>query len=74
MVSYSREETDFKAWCLLAQNPRLSQREKSPVLSISLDKINFYLKVLIGESLDKVQHFRKNQNKLTHTYLLTPWA
>lgn len=66
------EETRFKVMRLLEENPRLSQREVSEALGVSLGKINFCLKALIDKGWVKVQSFRKSQNKLAYAYLLTP--
>ena len=66
------EETHLKVLRLLEGNPRLSQREVSEALGVSLGKVNFCLKALVDKGLIKVQSFRKSQNKLAYTYLLTP--
>ena len=65
------EETHLKVLRLLEGNPRLSQREVSEALGVSLGKTNFCLKALIDKGLIKVQSFRKSQNKLAYAYLLT---
>ena len=66
------EETHLKVLRLLEGNPRLSQREVSEALGVSLGKTNFCLKALVDKGLVKVQSFRKSQNKLAYAYLLTP--
>ena len=66
------EETHLKVLRLLEGNPRLSQREVSEALGVSLGKTNFCLKALVDKGLIKVQSFRKSQNKLAYAYLLTP--
>jgi EPS-associated MarR family transcriptional regulator len=66
------EETHLKVLRLLEGNPRLSQREVSEALGVSLGKTNFCLKALIDKGLVKVKSFRKSQNKLAYAYLLTP--
>ena len=66
------EETRLKVMRLLEANPRVSQREVSRSLGVSLGKTNFCLKALIDKGLVKVHHFRKSQNKLAYAYLLTP--
>ena len=66
------EETHLKVLRLLEGNPRLSQREVSEALGVSLGKTNFCLKALIDKGLIKVLSFRKSQNKLAYAYLLTP--
>lgn len=66
------EETHLKVMRLLEVNPRLSQREVSQSLGVSLGKTNFCIKALIDKGLLKVTSFRKSQNKLAYAYLLTP--
>ena len=66
------EETHLKVLRLLQGNPRLSQREVSEALGVSLGKTNFCLKALVDKGLVKVKSFRKSQNKLAYAYLLTP--
>ena len=66
------EETHLKVLRLLEGNPRLSQREVSEALGVSLGKTNFCLKALIDKGLIKMKIFRKSQNKLAYAYLLTP--
>jgi len=65
------EETHLKVLRLLEGNPRLSQRELSEALGVSLGKTNFCFKALVDKGLIKVQSFRKSQNKLAYAYLLT---
>ena len=66
------EETHLKVLRLLEGEPRLSQREVSESLGVSLGKVNFCLKALVDKGLIKVKSFRKSQNKLAYAYLLTP--
>ena len=66
------EETHLRVLRLLEGDPRLSQREVSESLGVSLGKVNFCLKALVDKGLIKVKSFRKSQNKLAYAYLLTP--
>ena len=66
------DETHLMVLRLLDSNPRLSQREVSEALGVSLGKTNFCLKALVDKGLIKVKSFRKSQNKLAYAYLLTP--
>ena len=70
--SILHEETHLKVLRLLEGSPRLSQREVSEALGVSLGKTNFCLKALVDKGLIKVHSFRKSQNKLAYAYLLTP--
>lgn len=65
-------ETHLKVLRTLEANPQINQRELAAVLGVSLGKTNFCLKALLGKGLVKMHSFKKNQNKLAYTYLLTP--
>jgi EPS-associated MarR family transcriptional regulator len=56
----------------IGTNPRLSQRELSSRLGLSLGKINFLLKAMINRGLVKVENFKNSSNKRAYLYLLTP--
>lgn len=66
------EETHLEALRLLESDPRLSQREVSAALGVSLGKVNFCLKALVDMGLIKVKSLRKSRNKMAYAYLLTP--
>ena len=57
---------------LLEANPQLSQRDLAVALGVSLGKVNYCLKALLGKGFIKMQSFRKSPNKLAYIYLLTP--
>ena len=56
----------------IGTNPRLSQRELSSRLGLSLGKINFLLKAMIDWGLVKAENFKNSSNKRAYLYLLTP--
>lgn len=56
---------------LLADYPRLSQRELAGKLGMSLGKTNYCLRALISHGWIKVQNFRKSDNKAAYAYVLT---
>lgn len=57
---------------LLDESPRLTQREMSRVLGVSLGKTNYCLRALLAKGFVKVQNFSRNANKRGYVYLLTP--
>jgi len=57
---------------LIEQNPRVSQREISDQLGVSLGGINYCLKALIEKGYVKVTNFTQNPHKFGYAYLLTP--
>jgi EPS-associated MarR family transcriptional regulator len=62
----------------IKKNPKLSQREMSKNLGISLGKLNYCLKELKKKGLIKLANFRNNKNrfninsKYNYLYILTP--
>jgi EPS-associated MarR family transcriptional regulator len=66
------EENHLKVLRFLESNPRISQRDLSTAMGVSLGKTNYCIKALLDKGLIKVQNFRNNQNKLGYVYLLTP--
>lgn len=62
----------LRALRLLETRPELTQREMARELGVSLGKVNYCLRALLGRGFVKVQNFRKSQNKRGYAYLLTP--
>lgn len=50
----------------------MTQRELADALGVSLGKVNYCLKALIGRGFVKVENFRGSKNKRAYAYLLTP--
>lgn len=57
---------------LLANDPRLSQRDLSRALGVSLGKTHYLLHALLDKGLVKAQNFRRSDNKVAYAYVLTP--
>ena len=57
---------------VLADNPRISQRELARELDISLGRLNYCLKALVEKGWVKMENFSKSDRKLRYAYLLTP--
>ncbi len=49
----------------------MTQRELGERVGISLGAVNYCLKALMARGLVKVGNFRRSQNKMGYTYLLT---
>ncbi|QTN24273.1 MarR family EPS-associated transcriptional regulator [Rhizobacter sp. AJA081-3] len=73
-VAETERETTLllSALRLLSEEPRLSQRQLSNALGLSLGKTHYVLHALLDKGLLKVQNFRRNDNKVAYAYLLTP--
>ena len=55
----------------LEDNPHLTQREISKELGVSLGKTNYVINALIDKGLLKLSNFKRSDNKLGYSYLLT---
>jgi len=66
------DELRYKLLKLLDGNPALSQRDLARQLGISLGKVNFCLRALIGRGSVKATNFTNSKNRKAYMYLLTP--
>jgi EPS-associated MarR family transcriptional regulator len=71
-MNTSALEIDVRTLQLLEQQPTLNQRELALELGISLGKVNYCLRALLGKGLLKAQNFKNSKNKLAYAYVLTP--
>ena len=62
----------YKVMDLIHKNPDISQRQLSQQTGISLGSIHYCLKALIEKGWVKVESFKKNPNKSSYLYLLSP--
>ena len=62
----------YKLLKLIEANPAIQQREMAKVMGVSLGKANYCLKALVQKGLVKMDNFRRADNKLAYSYLLTP--
>ncbi len=68
----STHETRLKMLRLLDEEPMLSQRDIARRLGVSLGSANYCMRALIEKGWVKVNNFRRSDNKLGYTYILTP--
>ena len=66
------DETRYRLLTYLAEHPEASQRDLARELDVSVGKINYCLRSLIDKGLLKIRNFRRNMNKLSYAYVLTP--
>lgn len=62
----------LEAMRLLSADPQLSQRQLSQALGLSLGKTHYMLHALLEKGWVKVHNFRRSDNKMAYSYLLTP--
>ena len=67
-----QEDTRFRVLRALQDNPRLTQRELSERLGVSLGATNFVLRALMEKGAIKIRNFRGNTRKLSYAYIITP--
>ncbi len=68
----NRSEEELEILRKIEENPKLTQREIAKHLGLSLGKINYLIKALLGKGFLKVNNFRRSDNKLGYLYILTP--
>jgi EPS-associated MarR family transcriptional regulator len=66
-----KSDTEYLILSKLENNPRLTQRELSKELGLSLGKTNYVIKALIDKGWLKLNNFKRSDNKLGYIYLLT---
>jgi EPS-associated MarR family transcriptional regulator len=66
------DESQYRVLKLIETKPELTQRELAREMGVSLGKVNYCLKALIEKGWVKARNFRKSNNKLAYSYLLTP--
>ncbi len=62
----------YKLLKLIEANPAIQQREMAKAMGVSLGKANYCLQALVQKGLVKMDNFRRADNKLAYSYLLTP--
>jgi EPS-associated MarR family transcriptional regulator len=65
------DDVRYRLLKFLAENPQASQRELARALGISLGKVNYCLKALMGKGWLKVRNFTNSSRKTTYAYVLT---
>ena len=68
----SKKQNKFQILKSLEQYSHPTQRQLSNELGVSLGRVNYCLKSLIGKGFIKVNNFRNSNNKTQYSYLLTP--
>ena len=65
-------ETHLKILKYIEFNPEASQRELAHELGVSVGKVNYCLRALIDKGFVKAGNFKRNTDKLSYLYILTP--
>lgn len=56
----------------LSKDNKLSQRELSQKLGLSLGQVNYVLSNLVEAGLTRAKRFKNSKNKIAYMYILTP--
>ena len=68
----NKDQVHFDLLRKFEANPEYTQRELSKEMGISLGKVNYCIKKLVGKGWVKLTNFSHNPNKVSYIYLLTP--
>lgn len=67
-----QEDTHFRVFRLLQENPEMSQRELAEAVGVSVGGIHHLLNALIEKGLVKLGNFTAAEDKRRYAYVLTP--
>ena len=69
----NKETSDnFEILRHIVNKPQLTQRDLAKRLNLSLGKVNYCIKALKEKGYIKIDNFKKNPNKISYAYMLTP--
>ncbi len=57
---------------ILKDNPKITQRQLSKELGLSLGRTNYVIRALIDKGWVKLSNFKRSDNKIGYLYLITP--
>ena len=72
MNGHLPDETRYRLLTYLSGHPEASQRDIADALGVSVGKVNYCVKALVGKGLIKVRNFKNSRNKAAYAYYLTP--
>jgi EPS-associated MarR family transcriptional regulator len=65
------QDVHYRLLKLLEEHPRLTQRQLAAHLGVSLGKAHYALRALVDVGWVKLGNFKRSNNKLGYTYVLT---
>ena len=72
MSSDVSEEIHYRLLKRIEAQPDITQRQLAQELGVSVGKVNYCLKALVGKGWIKISNFRNSDKKLAYAYILTP--
>ena len=67
-----KSDTEYIILKILKENPKMTQRQLSKELGLSLGRTNYVIRALVDKGWVKLSNFKRSDNKLGYIYLLTP--
>lgn len=67
-----KSDIDYIILRILKDNPKITQRQLSKELGLSLGRTNYVIHALIDKGLVKLSNFKRSDNKIGYLYALTP--
>jgi len=67
-----KSDTEYIILKILKDNPKMTQRQISKELGLSLGKTNYVVRALVDKGWVKLSNFKRSDNKLGYIYILTP--
>ncbi len=71
-VAQIDDDVRYRLLKLVEEQPELTQREAAERRGMSLGKVNYCFRALIGKGWVKARNFRNAERKGAYVYLLTP--
>jgi EPS-associated MarR family transcriptional regulator len=65
------KQNQYQLLRFIEQDAKMTQRQLSKDLGVSLGKVNYCLQGLIQKGFIKAMNFKNNENKIQYSYLLT---
>ena len=66
-----KSDTEYIILKILKENPKMTQRQLSKELGLSLGKTNYVIHALIDKGWVKLSNFKRSDNKLGYLYVIT---
>ena len=66
-----KTDTEYTVLKILEGNPKMTQRQLSKELGLSLGKTNYVIHALIDKGWMKLSNFKRSDNKLGYLYVIT---
>ena len=66
-----KSDTEYIILNILKDNPKMTQRQLSKELGLSLGRTNYVIHALIDKGWMKLSNFKRSDNKLGYLYVIT---